>query len=136
MTKKMTSSRPYLIRAMYDWIVDNKLTPYIVISAERSDVQVPKEHIDKGRIVLNISPVACQGLHIENDRIIFSARFSGEPTQVSATPAAVLAVYAKENGKGMSFDEEEEGEPPPSIEEPPSDYKRQQKRKPRLTVVK
>jgi len=106
----MTSSKPYLIRAMYDWIVDNDLTPYIVFDATADQVDVPQEYIEDGRIVLNISPQATRGLHLENERIIFSARFSGVPTQISAPPTATLALYAKENGRGMVFaDEDEDG---------------------------
>ncbi len=99
----MTSNKPYFIRAIYDWIVDNDLTPYLLVNAEYPDVEVPQEHVSGGRIVLNISPKACRGLHLENDRILFTARFSGQTTQIFVNPAAVLAIYAKENGRGMEF---------------------------------
>ena len=99
----MTSNKPYLIRAMYDWLVDNELTPYVLVNAEYPDVEVPQEHVSDGRIVLNISPKSCRGLHIGNDRIVFTARFSGVATQIFVNPNAVLAVYAKENGRGMEF---------------------------------
>lgn len=102
----MTSNRPYLIRAIYDWIVDNDLTPYLLVNAEFPGVEVPQEHVNGGRIVLNISPKASRGLHLENDRIVFTARFSGVATQIVVNPAAVLAIYAKENGRGMEFGEE------------------------------
>ncbi|HCA89579.1 MAG: ClpXP protease specificity-enhancing factor [Legionellaceae bacterium] len=102
----MTSNKPYLIKAMYDWITDNNLTPYILVNAYHKNVQVPQEHVQHGKIVLNISPNACRGLHIDNDRIVFTARFSGLNTQVFVVPHAVLAIYAKENGRGMEFGEE------------------------------
>ncbi|MGQ3889886.1 ClpXP protease specificity-enhancing factor [Legionella sp. CNM-1927-20] len=102
----MTSNRPYLIRAIYDWIVDNNLTPHILVNAEHPDVQVPQDYVNGGRIVLNISPQACRGLHLENDRVVFTARFSGVTHQIFVVPAAILAIYAKENGRGMEFGEE------------------------------
>lgn len=73
----MTSNKPYLIRAMYDWIVDNDLTPYLLVNAEYPRVEVPQEYVNGGRIILNISPKSCRGLHLENDRIVFTTRFSG-----------------------------------------------------------
>lgn len=130
---KMTSNKPYLIRAFYDWIVDNDLTPYILINADYPMVQVPQEHVKEGRIVLNISPKACRGLHLENDRIVFTARFSGESMQIFVVPAAVLAIYAKENGRGMEFGEGYgDDEPPPS----PSRDTKKGRGKPALTLVK
>lgn len=135
----MTSSKPYLIRAIYDWLVDNELTPYIVVDVKEGDhrIQVPEEHISNGRIILNISPKACRGLHLENDRIIFSARFSGEVKQLFVPPQAVQAIYSKENGRGMVFSEEDEETgstdpitPPPTTSGTPSSGK------PKLTVVK
>lgn len=100
-------SRPYLIRAMYEWINDNRLTPYLMVNAKLPGVQVPEEYVEDGRIILNISPDACRGLHLENDRIVFSAQFGGAPKQIFVPPAAVLAIYAKENGKGMMFNDNE-----------------------------
>lgn len=102
----MTSNKPYFIRAVYDWIVDNDLTPYLLVNAEHPDVDVPQAHVNAGRIVLNIAPKACRGLHLENDRIIFSTRFAGQVNQIFVNPDAVLAIYAKENGRGMEFGEE------------------------------
>ena len=130
----MTSNKPYLIRAIYDWIVDNNLTPYILVNADYPGVQVPQEHVSGGRIVLNISPKACRGLHLENDRIVFTARFAGQSVQIFVLPMAVLAIYAKENGRGMEFGHEYE-EPPPA---PAStiDKKSKDRSKPSLTLVK
>lgn len=130
----MTSNKPYLIRAIYDWIVDNNLTPHILVNAHYPGVQVPQEHVSNGRIVLNISPQACRGLHLENDRIVFSARFSGVTIQIFVIPAAVFAIYAKENGRGMEFGEEY-NEPPP-LAPPPSGTESKGRSKPALTLVK
>ena len=104
---------------MYEWIVDNQLTPYIVINAEETGVQVTKQCVEEGRIVLNISPAAAQGLQIGNEWVEFNARFSGVARLVTAPIQAVMAIYARENGRGMVFGEEEEeddnnGTPPPS----------------------
>ena len=132
----MTSSKPYLIRGIYDWIVDNDLTPYVVVDAFAPDVQVPEQYIEGGRIILNISPKACRGLHLDNDRVVFSARFAGIATQVFIPPAAVLAIYAKENGRGMVFSDDDDGggdmPPAPSTSGPTTTPRG----KPSLKVVK
>jgi stringent starvation protein B len=131
----MTPNRPYLIRAFYDWIVDNQLTPYILVNSAYPGVQVPKEHIRNDRIVLNISPTATRGLLLENDRIVFTARFSGLTEQIFVAPNAVLEIYAKENGRGIAFAAEEGDDPPPTT--PPSDTDTTtQKNKPSLKLVK
>lgn len=132
----MTSNKPYLIRAAYDWIVDNELTPYILVNALYPGVQVPKDHVNQDRIVLNISPSATRGLLLENDRIIFSARFSGKTEQIFAPPSAVLEIYAKENGKGFAFAPEEEDPPPASGGKTTSDTDGSSKSKPSLKLVK
>lgn len=130
---KMTSNKPYLIRAIYDWVVDNNMTPYILVNADYPGVEVPQEHVNNGKIVLNISPQACRGLHLDNDKIIFTARFSGLTVQICVAPAAVLAIYAKENGRGMEFGEEyNDPEPPPETAKPES----RSRGKPSLTLVK
>lgn len=109
----MISSRPYLIRALYEWIVDNEWVPHLLVDAQKKDVQVPEQFINQdGRIVLNISPEATRGLLIGNDRIIFTTRFSGVSYQVCVPPSAVKAIYAKENGEGMVFPDEEEWDEP------------------------
>lgn len=131
----MTPNRPYLIRAFYDWIVDNELTPYILVDASYPGVQVPKEHIRHERIVLNISPSATRGLLLENDRIVFTARFSGQTEQIFVLPAAVLEIYAKENGRGLAFAEEEiDGGSTPPTSGPGSESSA--KNKPSLKLVK
>lgn len=129
----MTSNKPYLIRAFYDWIVDNELTPYILVDSSYPGVQVPQEHIRNERIVLNISPSATRGLLLENDCIVFTARFSGQTEQIYVAPNAVLEIYARENGKGIAFAIEEGDEPPPSSS-PDSDAA--SRNKPSLKLVK
>lgn len=110
----MTSSRPYMIRALYDWIVDNNCTPYILVDAHGSDVQVPQQHVNKeGQIVLNIAPTAVMGLSLENQAIRFNARFGGIPTDIYVPSRAVLGIYARENGQGMVFEPELDPEPTP-----------------------
>lgn len=131
----MTSNKPYLIRAFYDWIVDNEFTPYILVDATYPGVQVPKEHIRNERIVLNISPSATRGLLLENDRIVFTARFSGQTEQIFVIPNAVLEIYAKENGRGIAFAIEEEDEPPPASSGSP-DSEVSARNKPSLKLVK
>ena len=112
----MTSNKPYLIRAFYDWIVDNQLTPYILVDASHPGTQVPVDFIRQDRIVLNISPVATRGLLLENDRIVFTARFSGQTEQIFIEPKAVLEIYAKENGRGIAFSADDEEDPPPTTD--------------------
>lgn len=109
-TQPMTSNRPYLIRALYDWILDNGMTPHLVIDAERDDVEVPPDRVADGRIVLNVAPSAIQGLSLDNDLIAFNARFDGQPFHIAAPPAAILAIYARETSMGMVFPEEPEPE--------------------------
>ncbi len=102
----MTSSRPYLIRAMYEWLVDNGLTPYLLVDATQEGVEVPKDYVEDGRIVLNIGPGASRDLELGAEFVTFSARFSGQAMWVTAPIAAVSAVYAKENGQGMMFSDD------------------------------
>ena len=106
-TATMSSSRPYLIRAIYDWIVDNGLTPYLLVDARQDSVEVPGEFVEDGKIVLNVSPSAVTHLEMGNDWISFQARFSGSARQLLLPAAATLAIYARENGQGMMFGEAE-----------------------------
>jgi len=130
----MTSNKPYLIRSFYDWIVDNELTPYILVDATYPGIQVPIEHVMQGRIVLNISPAATRGLLLENDRIVFTARFSGQTQQIFIAPNAVLEIYAKENGRGIAFAIEEGEQPPPAASA--TDTEAASRAKPSLKLVK
>jgi stringent starvation protein B len=129
----MTPSRPYLIRAINEWILDNSLTPYLLVDAQAPAVEVPERYVENGKIVLNINPRAINGLVINNQEITFSARFSGTPVSIYIPVSAVLAIYAQENGRGMMFnDEEDEPEPPGNGPEPGSG----KSSRPTLKVVK
>lgn len=117
----MTSSRPYLIRALYEWIVENNLSPYVLVNTKLPGVQVPQEHVVNDKIIFNVSPRAVKELHLGNDAIEFNGRFGGKPQFISVPIRAVLAIYAKENGRGMVFnDEEEDGDPPGKVAGEPS----------------
>ena len=105
----MTPSRPYLVRAIYELLVDNNATPYLLVDATQANVRVPTQHVKDGKIVLNIAPHAVKDLFIRNEGISFSARFGGVPMLVSAPMASVAAIYARENGQGMFFDNAEAG---------------------------
>ncbi len=129
----MSSSRPYMVRAIHAWISDNGLTPYIVIDAVLPTVSVPQDHIHDGKIVLNCGYDAVSGLSIENDWISFQARFSGVSEEVSFPPEAVLAIYARENGQGMVFQEEEHAPVPPPE---PATTSPEKKGRPSLKIVK
>ena len=103
----MTSNRPYLIRALYEWILDNQVTPHLLIDAAHPLALVPERFVQDGKIVLNISPTAVRGLVLGNERIDFSARFDGVSMAVEVPVEAVLGIYARENGRGMLFPDEE-----------------------------
>ncbi len=104
----MTSSRPYLIRAMHEWIVDNGMTPHILADASNDQVQVPRQFEEDGKIVLNIGPTAVQSLDLGADAVSFDARFDGKQMTVFIPIQSVLAIYTRENGQGMMFAEEED----------------------------
>ena len=114
-TAGMTSNRPYLLRAIYDWISDNGLTPYLLVDAAWPGVMVPPQAAKDGRVVLNIAMRAVVGLDLGKEWVRFHARFGGVSHAVEVPVGAVLAIYAQENGQGMMFPAE--GAPPPS---PPS----------------
>lgn len=102
----MTSHRPYLLRALYEWIADNGMTPHLLVDATRPHVQVPTHAVKDGRIVLNVAERAVAGLQMSNDVIRFSARFGGVSHSVSVPVSAVLAIYARETGQGMALPED------------------------------
>lgn len=104
----MTSTRPYLVRAFNDWILDNGMTPYLLVDATVDGARVPMAHVREGRIVLNIAPAAVGGLQLGVDEVTFSARFGGVAQQIRLPISAVLAIYARENGQGMFFGNEDE----------------------------
>lgn len=126
----MTPSRPYIIRAIYEWIVDNGCTPHLLVDAGGDNVVVPTAYVSDGQIVLNISPTAVVSLQMGNDAITFNGRFGGQPIDVYAPIAAIMGIYARENGQGMIFEAEPSSEPPPDKPEPP------ERGRPALKVVK
>ena len=99
--------RPYLLRAYYDWLVDNEFTPYLVVDADYYGVNVPVEYVKDGQIVLNLSPNATGNLALTNDFISFSARFQGVSRDIYIPMGAAIAIYARENGDGVMFEFEE-----------------------------
>lgn len=103
---QLSPRRPYLLRAFYEWLLDNQLTPHLVVDITLPDVQVPMEYARDGQIVLNIAPRAVGNLELANDEVRFNARFGGVPRQVNVPMAAVLAIYARENGAGTMFEPE------------------------------
>lgn len=140
----MTSSRPYMLRALYEWIVDNDCTPHIVVNANMDGVSVPQQYVNSaGEIVLNISPGAVQSLSLDLEATTFSARFGGVPHDIYVPSHAILGIYARENGRGMMFDQEQTPEPPepdggpkaPKLKEAPS-TKSDAGKKPGLRLVK
>lgn len=127
----MTPNRPYLIRAINEWLLDNSCTPHLLVNAEAQGVDVPTQYIQDGKIVLNIGPNAVEGLRVSNEEVTFLARFSGVSQLVSLPINAVLAIYAKENGRGMMFNEEgddPDGPEPAGPDDKPS--------RPSLKIVK
>jgi stringent starvation protein B len=104
----LTPTRPYLLRAFYEWIVDNHLTPYVVVMASMPGVDVPQKYVEEdGRIILNVAPSAVHHLDFTHTSLSFDARFGGIPHSVFVPMRAVAAIYAKENGRGMVFKEED-----------------------------
>lgn len=116
---ELSSRRPYLLRAMHEWMSDNNQTPHIVVDASVEGVMVPTQFVKDGRIVLNISYSAAAGIQIENDGISFQARFGGTPMSVIIPVRAVLGIYARESGEGMLFGDEDDGAEPPPLESEP-----------------
>jgi stringent starvation protein B len=136
MNQPSRSKRPYLIRAMHEWMADNGHTPHVVVDASFDGVCVPGEHIKDGKIILNISDTAAHNLKLTNDAVSFRARFGGVPFDVWAPIRSVLGIYARETGQGMIFSHdteqaEAEAEPPELQEEVVETRSR-----PHLTIVK
>jgi len=131
----VTPSRPYIVRAIYEWIVDNDCTPHLLVDATCHGVIVPETFVKDGQIVLNISSAAVVGLQIDNERVSFNGRFGGQPRDVEVPIAAVLGIYARENGQGMVFENgsSPEPEPEPPDADPPRDSKA---KRPALKIVK
>lgn len=116
----MTPSRPYIMRALYEWIVDNGCTPYLLVDTAIRGVEVPQQYIKDGQIVLNISPSAVIELSMTNELVMFNGRFGGVPTDIVVPVNAVIGIYARENGQGMVF-EPEDGPPGPDDDPEPPD---------------
>lgn len=108
MTIEMTSNKPYLVKAFYDWISDNQLTPYIVVDVTVNTVMVPMQFVQKGEIVLNISSGAVGAISLGEHAIEFSARFGGKLEHLFIPYGAIAAIYAKENGAGTALPVEHE----------------------------
>lgn len=132
----MTSNRPYLIRALYDWILDNGFTPHLLVDASVAGVVVPGQFVQDGKIVLNLTPSAVRNLALGNEEIRFGARFGGVAMEVRVPPLAVLGIYARENGRGMLFPDEaepqEEGRNADAEPDPP----KSPRERPSLKVIK
>lgn len=114
----MSSRRPYLLRAMHEWMTDNQQTPHLVVNAAASSVEVPRQYVQDGKIVLNISYHATNGLTMGNEHVEFNARFGGQTHHVRVPLPAVLGIYARETGQGMIFSDED-GPPPTSPDTAP-----------------
>ncbi|HET6806491.1 MAG TPA: ClpXP protease specificity-enhancing factor [Frateuria sp.] len=136
----MTSNRPYLLRAIYDWITDNQLTPYVLVDATVEGVRVPPQVVKNGQVVLNLAMRAVANLELGNDYIQFQARFSGVSQAIRIPVQAVLALYAQENGQGMMFPAEDGDVPPPApgpeSPGPSGEGPDKPRRSPHLRVVK
>jgi stringent starvation protein B len=130
----MTSNRPYLIRAFYEWLVDNEQTPHLLVDATNEAAVVPQEFVENGQITLNVGLNAVRDLNLGNDYISFNARFGGHPMDVYVPPQAVMGIYSRESGEGMLFPENDvEPAPDDPTPEPPRPEKRE---RPSLKVVK
>lgn len=139
----MTSTRPYLLRAIYEWLVDNACTPQILVDAHVPDTQVPQQYLDKhGHILLNISPTAVQDFCMDLTAVAFNARFGGVPHRLYIPCSAIQGIYARENGQGMMFGPDSAEPPEPPLSPPPvspsekSDKNVTSIKRPGLRVVK
>ncbi|PIE25423.1 MAG: ClpXP protease specificity-enhancing factor [Neptuniibacter caesariensis] len=139
----MKPSRPYILKALYNWLLDNDLTPHILVNAEEDNVIVPVQFIDEGQIVLNLNPSAVRDFYMDDMAVSFNARFSGQPMDVYVPMAAIMAIYARENGQGMGFGGEpgaeyylQESLPEVDDSGKKPEAEKAEKKKPSLTVVK
>ncbi|EGN74856.1 stringent starvation protein B [Idiomarina sp. A28L] len=142
----MTPKRPYILRALYEWLVENDLTPHLVVDAEYPYVEVPQQFVQDGQIVLNVLPGAIQGLIMGNEQVSFRTRFNGQDQKIVLPIGSILAIYARENGAGTIFEPEDallsevEGESAEQHDNSNSSNNNDQPEKPKkgptLTVVK
>lgn len=130
----MTSSRPYLLRAMYEWLLDNSQTPYLMVNAASSGVVVPEKFVENGKIVLNVETTAVGNFRMGNDAVEFDARFKGQPFHVYLPMPAVMAIYSFENGRGMVFNEDDQSDDGSDGGDGPAPPKK--KGRPSLKVIK
>ncbi|MBA3562876.1 MAG: ClpXP protease specificity-enhancing factor [Gammaproteobacteria bacterium] len=130
--KPTQSRRPYLIRAMHEWMVDNGQTPHLVIDASIQGVDVPRKYVEDGKIILNVGTDATRSLRLGNDFVEFEARFGGAPQQVRVPMHAVLGIYARETGQGMLFTEPEPG----ASDKPAADGPSSKTKPPHLKIIK
>jgi len=130
--KKTLPKRPYLLRAMHQWITECGHTPHVIVDAGRDGAEVPRSYVKEGKIVLNLSESATQLLRMGNEEIEFNARFAGVIHHVRFPVSAVLGIYARETGEGMVFSEQDLGPEPPR----PSQSEEGGARRPQLKVVK
>lgn len=128
---ELSSSKPYFIRALYEWMVDNRLTPHLIINAEVQGVAVPTQYVEDGKIVLNVAPSAARDLQLGNELVSFKARFRGTAFDIRVPVQAVEAIYAKETNSGMAFRLEDTLTPDST--EPPGPKR---SKKPQLKVIK
>lgn len=118
MSEEATPQRPYLLRAMHEWMTDNGQTPYVVVDAGMPGVNVPPEYVQDGKIVLNVSYAAVRGLELGNAELACEARFAGQARRIRVPVAAVVGIYARETGRGMIFAAEQELQDQPRPESP------------------
>ena len=134
----LSPTRPYLARAIYEWICDNQLTPYLLVDATQPNTMVPEQFVKDGQIVLNIAPHAVHQFHISNEAISFSARFGGVARDLYIPIQAVLGIYARENSQGLFFDPEEyahiQSEENP-LQSEPAEEADTAKKKPNLRIL-
>jgi len=141
-TPVLTSRRPYLLRAMHEWMTDNQQTPHLVVDALAAGVEVPSQYVQDGKIVLNVSYHATNGLTMSNERVEFNARFSGQTHHVLVPVHAVLGIYSRETGQGMIFSDEDAPPTPPDAGPEPGDAAAESaatkpaRNRPQLKVVK
>ena len=139
--EKMTSNQPYLLRAIFDWLVDNNCTPHIVVNANFPGVSVPQQYVSDGQIVLNIAPRAVNDFAMDLDAVAFTTRFGGVPTDIYIPVKAIMGIYARENRQGMMFgalemdgDDDPDTDPPPPS--PPKSPSKPRSNRAGLKVVK
>ncbi len=134
-TRATISRRPYLLRAMHEWISDSGYTPHVIVDALQAGVEVPSAYVKDGKIVLNLSMTATQHLQLKNEGVQFATRFAGVVHHIRVPMQAILGIYARETGEGMIFSESEPEGPAPTPD-PAAPLAESTRKRPKLTVVK